>query len=91
MLIVIDVGNTNTVLGLFDGKHLLHDWRIRTEIDHTIDEYGVLIYNLYLSTPYESQRDEIIVQPLLFRVSCRRCSIFWSLSASSILTSNRSL
>ena len=51
MLIVIDVGNTNTVLGLFDGKHLLHDWRIRTEIDHTIDEYGVLIYNLYLSTP----------------------------------------
>ncbi|HUN55076.1 MAG TPA: type III pantothenate kinase [Smithella sp.] len=51
MLIVIDVGNTNTVLGLFDGKRLLHDWRIRTEIDHTIDEYGVLIYNLYLSTP----------------------------------------
>ncbi|MGP8153771.1 MAG: type III pantothenate kinase [Smithella sp.] len=51
MLIVIDVGNTNTVLGLFDGKHLLHDWRIRTEIDHTIDEYGVLIYNLYFSTP----------------------------------------
>ncbi len=51
MLIVIDVGNTNTVLGLIDGKHLLHDWRIRTEIDHTIDEYGVLIYNLYFSTP----------------------------------------
>ena len=29
---------------------MLHDWRIRTEIDHTIDEYGVLIYNLYLSS-----------------------------------------
>ncbi|MGA9109040.1 MAG: type III pantothenate kinase [Smithella sp.] len=55
MLIVIDVGNTNTVLGLFDGKHLLHDWRIRTEIDHTIDEYGVLIYNLYLSTPMKAK------------------------------------
>jgi type III pantothenate kinase len=50
MLLVIDVGNTNTVLGLFDGKNLLHDWRIRTEIDHTIDEYGVLIYNLYQSS-----------------------------------------
>ncbi len=49
MLLVIDVGNTNTVLGLFDDGQLMHDWRIRTEIDHTIDEYGVLIYNLYQS------------------------------------------
>ena len=49
MLLVIDVGNTNTVLGLYDGDRLMHDWRIRTEIDHTIDEYGVLIYNLYQS------------------------------------------
>jgi type III pantothenate kinase len=47
MLLVIDVGNTNTVLGLYDGDELIHDWRIRTEIDHTIDEYGVLILNLY--------------------------------------------
>ena len=50
MLLVIDVGNTNTVLGLFDEDSLQHDWRIRTEIDHTIDEYGVLIYNLYQSS-----------------------------------------
>lgn len=50
MLLVIDVGNTNTVLGLFDEGQLLHDWRIRTEIDHTVDEYGVLIYNLYQSS-----------------------------------------
>ncbi|MHB8137472.1 MAG: type III pantothenate kinase [Smithellaceae bacterium] len=50
MLLVIDVGNTNTVVGLFDEEELLHDWRIRTEIDHTIDEYGVLIYNLYQSS-----------------------------------------
>jgi len=50
MLLVIDVGNTNTVLGLYDGDKLVHDWRIRTESDHTIDEYGVLIYNLYQSS-----------------------------------------
>ena len=50
MLLVIDVGNTNTVVGLYDEEQLLHDWRIRTEIDHTIDEYGVLIYNLYQSS-----------------------------------------
>ena len=40
MLLVIDVGNTNTVLGLYDDDKLIHDWRIRTEIDHTVDEYG---------------------------------------------------
>jgi len=50
MLLVIDVGNTNTVLGLYDEKKFVHDWRIRTEIDHTIDEYGVLIFNLYQSS-----------------------------------------
>lgn len=50
MLLVIDVGNTNTSLGLFDGEHLLYDWRIRTVIGHTVDEYGVLIYNLYHSS-----------------------------------------
>lgn len=47
MLLVIDVGNTNTVLGLYDGDELVHDWRIRTVVDHTVDEYGMLIYNLY--------------------------------------------
>jgi type III pantothenate kinase len=47
MLLVIDVGNTNTVLGLYDQDELVHDWRIRTVADHTVDEYGMLIYNLY--------------------------------------------
>jgi type III pantothenate kinase len=46
MLLVIDVGNTNTVLGLYEGDKILHDWRIRTVIDHTADEYGALIINL---------------------------------------------
>ena len=46
MLLVIDVGNTNTVLGLYDGEELVHDWRVRTVIDHTVDEYGMLILNL---------------------------------------------
>lgn len=50
MLLVIDVGNTNTVLGLYDGDRLIYDWRIRTEIDHTVDEYGMLIFNLYQSS-----------------------------------------
>lgn len=56
MLLVIDVGNTNTVLGLYDGEHLIHDWRIRTVVDHTIDEYGMLIYNLYKTSRIPARR-----------------------------------
>jgi type III pantothenate kinase len=56
MLLVIDVGNTNTVLGLYDGDQLIHDWRIRTVIDHTIDEYGMLIFNLYQSSRMKTEK-----------------------------------
>jgi type III pantothenate kinase len=65
MLLVIDVGNTNTVLGLYDGDQLIHDWRIRTEIGHTIDEYGMLIFNLYQSSRMKTEKikavDAIII------------------------------
>jgi type III pantothenate kinase len=47
MLLAIDVGNSNTVIGLYDKDTLLHDWRVRTEVDSTVDEYGMLILNLY--------------------------------------------
>ena len=54
MLLVIDVGNTNTVLGLYDRDKLLHSWRIRTVADHTADEYGILILNLYKTSRVSS-------------------------------------
>ena len=47
MLLVIDVGNTNTVLGLFDGDLLVHDWRIRTVKEATEDEFNVLVTALF--------------------------------------------
>jgi type III pantothenate kinase len=43
MLLAIDVGNTQTVLGLFDGEHLSGHWRIATEAHRTGDELGVLL------------------------------------------------
>ena len=49
MLLVIDVGNTNTVLGIYEGAHLVDSWRIWTERDRTSDEYGILMRNLFSS------------------------------------------
>src|SRR5215472_4730609 len=46
MLLTIDVGNTNTVLGVFRGEELTAHWRLTTARQQTVDEYGVLTRNL---------------------------------------------
>jgi len=47
MLLTIDVGNTNTLLGLYDGETLRHHWRIKTDRDRMPDEYGMMVLNLF--------------------------------------------
>src|SRR6202790_5454987 len=47
MLLTIDVGNTNTVLGVFRGEELAAHWRLTTARQQTVDEYGVLTRNLF--------------------------------------------
>jgi type III pantothenate kinase len=47
MLLVVDVGNTNTVLGLYEGEQLVRSWRLTTERQRTTDEYGILCRNLF--------------------------------------------
>lgn len=47
MILVVDVGNTNIVLGIYEGRTLAHHWRLSTNRSATVDEYGVLITNLF--------------------------------------------
>jgi type III pantothenate kinase len=47
MLLCVDVGNTNTGIGLFDGKELRAQWRIETAHGRTYDEYAVLLRELF--------------------------------------------
>jgi type III pantothenate kinase len=47
MLLCIDIGNTNIVIGVTDQERILHYWRLRTEKDITDDELGILIANLF--------------------------------------------
>ena len=46
MLLAVDVGNTHTVLGLYEDATLVHDFRIETSKGRTMDEYHVLLLNL---------------------------------------------
>ncbi|HEX8398514.1 MAG TPA: type III pantothenate kinase, partial [Pyrinomonadaceae bacterium] len=47
MLLVIDVGNTNTSLGVFSGEKLIANWRMATVRDRTADEYGIVARQLF--------------------------------------------
>ncbi len=47
MLLTLDVGNTNTVLGLFRDSELVAHWRLTTARDQTVDEYGILTRELF--------------------------------------------
>ena len=46
MLLVLDAGNTNTVIGVFDEDRLVDHWRVATFLERTGDEYGILIKEL---------------------------------------------
>jgi len=54
MLLVIDVGNTNTVFGIYADQCLRGHWRISTNRAQTVDEYGLLIRNLLALDGLES-------------------------------------
>ncbi|HYB91359.1 MAG TPA: type III pantothenate kinase [Candidatus Binataceae bacterium] len=51
MLVTIDVGNSHTVIGIYDGERLAHHWRISTVADRTTDEHGALLNTLITGSP----------------------------------------
>jgi len=55
MILVIDIGNTNTVIGVYDGSNLVKDWRIRTERRTTEDEFNILARNLFYESDINSR------------------------------------
>lgn len=71
MLLVIDVGNTNTSLGVYEGERLVAHWRLTTARDRTVDEYGVYARNLFSLVGINAQEIDAVavasvVPPLNF-------------------------
>ena len=84
MLLVIDVGNTNMVLGVYKDTELLDHWRISTDRQRTTDEYGVLIRELFYLNDFRA--DDInaiiissVVPPVVPTVE-RMCQRYFGLS-----------
>lgn len=61
MLLAIDVGNTNIVLGVFDGDALVHSWRLQTIRERTSDELGLLVDGLFAHAGTERARIDGVV------------------------------
>lgn len=79
MILAIDVGNTNTVIGVFEGDKLLANYRISSDRGRTADESGMLLLHLldYSSMPRAEIRGTIVssvVPPLIsvFEAMCRK-------------------
>ena len=84
MLLVIDVGNTNMVLGVYKDTELLDHWRISTDGQRTTDEYGVLIRELfYLNDLRADDINAIIISsvvPPVVPTLERMCQRYFGLS-----------
>jgi type III pantothenate kinase len=79
MLLVVDIGNTNIVFGVYDNSTLVNHWRLSTALQKTVDEYAILLNSLlYIEKIKLSQIDSAIVScvvpPLLipFEIVCRK-------------------
>ncbi|WP_425447845.1 type III pantothenate kinase [Dethiothermospora halolimnae] len=78
MILVFDVGNTNIVLGVYDGSKLIKDWRISTDKNKTSDEYGVLINELFKYNNLDLKSMEAVI------ISSVVPTLMYSLEAMSI-------
>jgi len=61
MIMVFDVGNTDIVLGVYEGKDLVENWRISTATKRTADEYAVLLRALFEGSGLSLKRIEGII------------------------------
>lgn len=83
MILVFDVGNTNIVLGIYEGKDLKYFWRVSTDKNKTSDEYGMIINQLFKYNGLDLLDVEAVV------ISSVVPTLMYSLQAMSIKYCNK--
>ena len=69
MLLVIDIGNTNITLGVFDKDTLIQSWRLATDIKRTEDEYGVFLKNLLRETNLNEKVSNAVISSVVVQLT----------------------
>jgi len=78
MILVIDVGNTHTVIGVYKEEKLLRHWRISTNLEKTEDEYGILVKSLLVNSKLSLEDIKGMV------ISCVIPPVTWILKKMSV-------
>ncbi len=66
MLLAVDIGNTNIVIGIYSDQQWLEKWRIQTLTSRTEDEYSIILDNLFEQTTHDySGLDEVIISSVV--------------------------
>lgn len=84
VILVFDVGNTNIVLGVFNGSELVANWRLSTSRHRTADEYGIMLKELFSFSGNDMGRIKAVVistvvPPLTFTLE-RVCQRYFKLN-----------
>ncbi len=61
LVVLVDVGNTNTVFGVYDGDELIESFRLSTDTERTADEYGALLLPLFGRRGVDPLKAEAVV------------------------------
>ncbi|MGD6804877.1 type III pantothenate kinase [Rossellomorea vietnamensis] len=84
MIFVLDVGNTNIVLGVYEGEELKYHWRMETNRHKTEDEYGMIVKNLFQHVKLSLDSIEgiiisSVVPPIMFSLE-RMCEKYFNIT-----------
>lgn len=95
MLLAIDVGNTETKLGCFEGEELKQTWRVTTDLHRTPDEYGVFFTQLFATSKIGVDAIDAVaiasVVPPLDPVLETACKRFFGVAAQFLKPERQSL
>jgi type III pantothenate kinase len=95
MILVFDVGNSETTIGLFNGELLRGHWRIITSVPRTADEYGVLIGSLLQHGGYDTDKVDGVaigsVVPVVTGPLLEACSRYLPASSSIVIDAKAGL
>ncbi len=69
MLLVIDIGNTNITLGVFNEEKIVQSWRLSTDIKRTEDEYGVFLKNLLRETNLDNKVTDAVISSVVVQLT----------------------
>ena len=91
MLFVIDIGNTNTNIGVFDGEKLLINWNVASDTKKTADEYGILFLSLLNSAQTKFLPEASIISTVVPQLGeTFRAALKKYLNIDAILISHKS-